>query len=138
MWIKQIFMAMVGFSCGLGVAGGLFALIIALGLVAEFADQTHTAKHIFWYEDAVAAGGILGNVVSVYQLMVPVGRDLSILLTVAVAVPLFPASSSNSKVKLPFLVKVWLKLPFSVFVTVTGSEGVMAATTSPLVGWVVE
>ena len=46
MWIKQIFMAMVGFSCGLGVAGGLFALIIALGLVAEFADQTHTAKHI--------------------------------------------------------------------------------------------
>lgn len=73
MWIKQIFMALVGFSCGLGVAGGLFALIIALGLVAEFADQTHTAKYIFWYEDAVAAGGILGNVVSVYRLMIPVG-----------------------------------------------------------------
>lgn len=73
MWIKQLFLASVGFSCGLAVAGGLFALIIALGLVAEFADQTHTAKYIFWYEDAVAAGGILGNVVSVYQLMVPVG-----------------------------------------------------------------
>ena len=73
MWIKQVLMAMAGFSCGLGVAGGLFALIIALGLVAEFADQTHTAKHIFWYEDAVAAGGILGNIVSVYQLMIPVG-----------------------------------------------------------------
>ena len=73
MWIKQLFLASVGFSCGLAVAGGLFALIIALGLVAEFADQTHTAKYIFWYEDAVAAGGILGNVVSVYQLMIPVG-----------------------------------------------------------------
>lgn len=56
MWMKQILMAAVGLSCGLAVAGGLFALIIALGLVAEFADQTHTAKHIFWYEDAVAAG----------------------------------------------------------------------------------
>ena len=73
MWIKQLFLASVGFSCGLAVAGGLFALIIALGLVAEFADQTHTAKYIFWYEDAVAAGGILGNLMSVYRLIVPVG-----------------------------------------------------------------
>ena len=72
MWLKQIFMAAVGLSCGFAVAGGLFALIIALGL-AEFADQTHTAKHIFWYEDAVAAGGILGNLMSVYQLILPVG-----------------------------------------------------------------
>ena len=71
---KTDFMAAVGLSCGFAVAGGLFALIIALGLVAEFADQTHTAKHIFWYEDAVAAGGILGNLMSVYQLVLPVGR----------------------------------------------------------------
>ena len=73
MWLKQVIMAAAGLSCGLAVAGGLFALIIALGLVAEFADQTHTAKYIFWYEDAVAAGGILGNLVSVYQYIVPVG-----------------------------------------------------------------
>ena len=73
MWIKQLFLASVGFSCGLAVAGGLFALIIALGLVAEFADQTHTAKYIFWYEDAVALGGILGNLLSVYQISLPVG-----------------------------------------------------------------
>ena len=73
MWMKQIFMAAAGFSCGLAVAGGLFALIIALGLVAEFADQTHTAKHILLYEDAVAAGGILGNLMSVYRFIVPAG-----------------------------------------------------------------
>lgn len=71
---KQVFMAVVGLSSGIGVAGGLFALIIALGLVAEFADQTHTARHIFWYEDAVSAGAILGNVVSVYQLVLPLGQ----------------------------------------------------------------
>ena len=41
--------------------------------MAEFADQTHTARYIFWYEDAVAAGGILGNLMSVYRLIVPVG-----------------------------------------------------------------
>ena len=56
------------------MAGGLFALIIALGLVAEFADQTHTARHILWYEDAVAAGGILGNLISIYQFPLPFGE----------------------------------------------------------------
>lgn len=71
---KEILMAAVGLSAGIGVAGGLFALIIALKLVSEFADQTHTARHIFWYEDAVSAGAILGNVMSVYQLVLPLGQ----------------------------------------------------------------
>jgi len=73
MWMKQVLMAVIGLSSGLAVAGGLFALIIALGLVAEFADQTHTAKHIFWYEDAVAAGGIIGNIISIYHPVISLG-----------------------------------------------------------------
>ena len=55
------------------VAGGLFALIIALGVVADFADRTHTARYILWYEDAVAAGGILGNLMSVYAISLSLG-----------------------------------------------------------------
>ena len=43
-WWKEALMAAVGLCSGLAVAGGLFALIIALGLVAKFADQTHTAR----------------------------------------------------------------------------------------------
>lgn len=74
MWLKQIFMAMVGLSCGFAVAGGIFALLIALGVVSDFADRTHTAKYIFWYEDAIAAGGIIGNILSVYQFVLPLGN----------------------------------------------------------------
>ena len=73
MWWKELLMAVVGLCSGLAVAGGLFALIIALGLVAEFADQTHTARQILWYEDAVAAGGIIGNLISIYQFPLPFG-----------------------------------------------------------------
>ena len=36
--------------------------------------QTHTARHILWYEDAVAAGGILGNLISIYQFPLPFGE----------------------------------------------------------------
>ena len=71
---KQALMAVTGFSAGIGVAGGLFALMIALGIVSEFADLTRTARHIFWYEDAVSAGAILGNVLSVYQMVLPLGQ----------------------------------------------------------------
>ncbi len=72
-WWKELLMGVTGLCSGLAVAGGLFALIIALGVVADFADRTHTARYILWYEDAVAAGGILGNLMSVYALSLPLG-----------------------------------------------------------------
>ena len=72
-WWKELLMGVTGFCSGLAVAGGLFALIIALGVVADFADRTHTARYILWYEDAVAAGGILGNLMSVYAFSLPLG-----------------------------------------------------------------
>lgn len=74
MWWQQVFMALVGLSAGTVVAGGIFALIIALGVIGRFAGWTHTAKYIFWYEDAVALGGILGNLISIYQFRLPVGQ----------------------------------------------------------------
>lgn len=73
MWWKQAVMALWGLSAGFAVAGGIFALIIALGVVARFAGRTHTASKIFLYEDAVAFGGIMGNLVSVYAFPIPVG-----------------------------------------------------------------
>ena len=73
MWIKQIFLGILGLSSGLAVAGGMFALFIALGVVSRFAGKTHTAEYIWYYEDAAAIGGILGNLLWVYQIPVPVG-----------------------------------------------------------------
>ena len=73
MWIRQAFLGFVGLSSGLAVAGGLFALFIALGVVSRFAGKTHTAEYIWYYEDAAAIGGILGNLVSIYEFPLPVG-----------------------------------------------------------------
>lgn len=73
MWMREIILALAGLSSGFGVAGGVFALIIALGIVSDFADRTHTAKYIFWYEDAVALGAIAGNLITVYRFVLPLG-----------------------------------------------------------------
>ena len=72
MWIKQIIMAFIGFSAGAIVAGGLFGFIVSLGVISDFADRTRTARYIHLYEDAVALGGIVGNVLYTYRLQLPV------------------------------------------------------------------
>ena len=73
MWGGQIILGIVGLSAGLGVAAGLFSFIIGLGVVSDFADRTHTGDHILFYEDCIAAGGILGNVFWIYQIRIPYG-----------------------------------------------------------------
>lgn len=73
MWIRQLFLGVIGLSCGFAVAGGMFAFLIALGVVTRFAGKTHTAKYILCYEDAAAIGGIFGNLVSIYAFPIPVG-----------------------------------------------------------------
>ena len=72
MWINQIAMAFIGFSAGVIVAGGLFGFIVSLGVISDFADRTHTANKIVLYEDAVALGGIVGNLLYTYHLRFPV------------------------------------------------------------------
>ena len=71
MWVSQIWMAVIGFSGGVVVAGGLFGFIVSLGVISDFADRTHTAKYISLYEDAVAVGAIVGNILYTYQLQLP-------------------------------------------------------------------
>lgn len=68
MWVSQIVMAVIGFSGGIIVAGGLFGFIVGLGVISDFADRTHTGKYILLYEDAVMCGGILGNLMFVYNI----------------------------------------------------------------------
>lgn len=76
MWGKQILLGILGLSAGMGTAAGLFSFIIGLGVVSDFADRTHTGEKILWYEDCIAAGGILGNLFWVYQIWIPGGRWL--------------------------------------------------------------
>lgn len=75
-WIDQILLGIIGFSAGAVVASGIFAFIIGLGIVSDFADRTHTGKHILLYEDAVAMGGIFGNIFWLYQIKIPGGEVL--------------------------------------------------------------
>ena len=76
MWIKYVLLAVFGLGAGAGLAGGFFALIIALGIISRFAHQTRTGKYILLYEDLVALGGCLGTFWYLYEWKIPMGKAL--------------------------------------------------------------
>lgn len=71
MWVNQILLALIGLSSGVAVAGGLFAFIVELGVIADLADRTHTADHILLYEDSTALGGIAGTLMLLFHIQLP-------------------------------------------------------------------
>lgn len=68
MWAQQIFLAAIGLSAGVAVSGGLFSFIVELGVIADFADRTHTGDKVLFYEDCTALGGIMGNIIYVFHI----------------------------------------------------------------------
>lgn len=56
--------AFLGF--GLLSSGGVFTVFVTVGLVPRFAQKTHTANKIIWYENCIVMGTIVGCLSSVY------------------------------------------------------------------------
>lgn len=65
-----------GLSGGLLVSGGVFTVLLAVGLVPRFAGKTHTGKKIRFYETMVVLGALFGNVLSVFQYPLEMGTWL--------------------------------------------------------------
>ncbi len=74
MWIRKLFLTVFGFGAGIALAGGFFALLIALGIISRFAHQTRTGPYLWLYEMTTAAGGIFGTMWYLYQWPIPIGK----------------------------------------------------------------
>lgn len=66
MLIKQIFMAILGVSFGFIVSGGVFTVLLSVGLIPRFAGKMHIAGHIFLLEEMVVLGTVVGDFFSVF------------------------------------------------------------------------
>lgn len=71
--LQQIFLCFTGFCAGVIVAGGVSGLLIGLSIVPRYAGITHTADHIFLYEDMSLLGTISGTIVTLFPLRLPLG-----------------------------------------------------------------
>lgn len=71
MWIREIFLGFIGLASGFGVAAGVFAFVVTLGVVPRFAGKTHTVSRVLSYETAIFWGGIFGALMSIFYMKIP-------------------------------------------------------------------
>lgn len=80
--LTNILLILIGVGAGLVVSGGAFTVLLAIGLLPRFAEKTHTAKHIFIYEEIVMVGTLLGALFSVFPIHVSIDGIWLLLLLV--------------------------------------------------------
>lgn len=79
MLIKHLILSVLAFVSGIGVAAGTFAFILVIGVVPRILRRSNLAGRVLLVESMIAAGGIIGNAVSVFEsmrLFVPAGHIL--------------------------------------------------------------
>lgn len=67
MFLKQIFLGIVGMSFGMFAAGGVFTVLISVGLIPRFAGKLHVSKKVLLFEEAVIFGTLSGSFLSVFE-----------------------------------------------------------------------
>lgn len=72
----KIFLAIISISAGFFAAGGVFTILITVGLVPRFAGKTHTGKKVMLYENFVVAGTVIGCILSVFERQCQFGSYL--------------------------------------------------------------
>lgn len=72
MLIKNIILLVIGLAGGFTIAGGVFAFITMIGIIPRLASRTGTAKYMLLFENAIIAGGILGNLIYIFEWHVPI------------------------------------------------------------------
>lgn len=75
-WVRQILLGAVGFSAGGVIAAGVFAFLAMIGVFPRLIDKTKSSQHIMLYETMIVVGGIVGNVLDLYQIPLHFGGNL--------------------------------------------------------------
>lgn len=84
--LKNIALAIIGFSSGVIVAGGIFSFIAIIGIVPRFAQKTGTQDKIMLYEDAIVLGGIFGSCELFIDYIFPIGTFLAIIVALSIGI----------------------------------------------------
>lgn len=67
MFLRQLFLAVIGASAGLIVSAGVFTVLISVGLIPRFAGKMHVATRVFALEEMVIFGTLTGSFFSVFE-----------------------------------------------------------------------
>lgn len=63
---SHIYLGILGLASGLAVSAGTFAFIVAMSVVPRMIGKWKQASRTIHFESAIVAGGIFGNIISVF------------------------------------------------------------------------
>lgn len=76
MFLRQLLLGFIGLCGGGIIAAGVFAFLAIIGVYPRLIGKTKTDRHILLYETVIIIGGILGNVIDIYELPIRIGGNL--------------------------------------------------------------
>lgn len=76
MLLRQLLMAFIGLCAGGVIAAGVFAFLAIIGVFPRLIGKTKTSRHIMLYETVIILGGIVGNVVDLYEFPILMGGNV--------------------------------------------------------------
>lgn len=71
--LQNVLLALLGFSGGIGVAGGVFAFISVLQLIPRLACRLGLATYTYQTETWIFLGGSIGTVIQLFSVPLPIG-----------------------------------------------------------------
>ncbi len=73
---RQFAVILFGFSSGVIISGAVFAFIAIIGIVPRLAQKTKTTDKIKLYEEAIMFGGVLGTVLTFFDVQFSLNKIL--------------------------------------------------------------
>ena len=87
---RKLVLVFIGLSSGGIIAAGVFAFLVMIGVFPRLIGKTGTKEHIMLYGSVIVAGGVLGNLVDLYEFPIPLfGLSSLFLGTFGMAVGIF-------------------------------------------------
>ena len=80
MFLKQMFLGFIGLCAGGIIAAGVFAFIAIIGIFPRLIGKTKTYRHVYLYETVIVIGGILGNIIDIYEIPIRFGGQAFLCL----------------------------------------------------------
>ena len=73
MAVKNLLLGVIGLAAGGTIAAGVYAFLAIIGVFVRLIGKTGTKRHILLYETMIVLGGVLGNLMDLFQLRLPLG-----------------------------------------------------------------
>ena len=71
--LKKLLLSIFGLCAGGIIAAGVYAFLAIIGVFVRLMGKTGTRRHIMLYETLIILGGILGNVLDIYEFPIYMG-----------------------------------------------------------------